>query len=238
MQIRLLTFLVSFSLHGIFAALLLISPGSASLETGESNDDFVVQHGIAIESISPWGIDDQNMEAVEAIPLEESKARQEIKENKQVEEIKTSEVLSSENGPDQEKTPDKIPNPSPQNLQQQVATLEQSEQIAVQEKRATSEEKLGGTTTAHSIYRGKLRSHLEKHKINPKSRLAGKTVVRFTIDPAGQLLMTEIAESSGIKLLDEAALASVKKAAPYPAMPQEITGEPMIVSVPFRFTIR
>lgn len=236
-QIRFFTFLVSFTLHGIFAACLLISPGSASLETGEGNDNFFVENGIAVDAISQWGKDDQNLDAAEAVPVEDSKARQEIKENKQSEEIETKDIISSENGPEQEKS-EKIVEPSPQNLQQQVATLEQSEQIAIEEKRATSEEKLGGTTTAHSMYRGKLRSHLEKHKVNPKSRLAGKTIVRFTIDPTGQLLMSEIAESSGIKTLDEAALASIKKAAPFPAMPQEITGEPMIVSVPFRFTIR
>lgn len=239
MEIRIITVLLSSFFHAVFAAWLLITPGVASLEKGSDNDDFVVQNGIAIEGISTWGNDDANLDAQEAIPLEESKARQEIKEEKKTEEIETSELITSENGPEEERELEKIPEPSQQELPKQIATLEQSEQISIDAKRAATLEKSGGDANAHSIYLGKLRTHLEKRKVNPKSKLTGKTVVRFTVDSTGNLLTNEIAESSGIKVLDEAALASVKKAAPFPAMPQEIIrGEPLVVSVPFRFTIR
>ncbi|MFM7084955.1 MAG: energy transducer TonB [Hyphomicrobium sp.] len=239
MEIRILTFLLSSVVHAGFAAWLLITPGSASLQTGENNDDFVVEKGIAIEGLSTWGNDDTNVDALEAVPLEQSKAQQEIKEEKKPEEVETTELITSENGPEQEKKMEKTPEVSSEQLTKQVATLEQSEQIAVDEKRAATKEKSGGDTTAHTLYLGQLRSHLEKRKVNPRSKLTGKTVVRFTVDPTGHLLTHEIAESSGIKVLDDAALASVKKAAPFPAMPQEIArGEPLIVSVPFRFTIR
>lgn len=239
MEIRILTFLLSSFAHAVFAAWLFITPGSASLQSGDDNDDFVVEKGIAIEGISTWGNDDTNVDALEAVPLEQSQAQQEIKEDKKAEEIETSELITSENEPDQEKKVEKTPEVSSKKFPRQVATLEQSEQMALDEKRAATQEKSGGNATAHSIYLGQLRSHLEKRKVNPRSKLTGKTIVRFTVDPTGHLLTHEIAESSGIKVLDDAALASVKKAAPFPAMPQEIArGEPLIVSVPFRFTIR
>ena len=75
MQIRILTF--------------LITPGSASLQTGTDDDDYLVEKGIAIEGISPWGNDDANVDAVDAVPLEQSQARQEIKEDKKPEDIET-----------------------------------------------------------------------------------------------------------------------------------------------------
>ncbi len=98
--------------------------------------------------------------------------------------------------------------------------------------------KSGGEATSHSKYLGKLRTHLEKRKVNPRTRQVGTAVVRFTVDAAGQLLTREIATSSGNKQLDEAAIASVEKAAPFPAMPEDLVSGPIVVSVPFRFTVR
>jgi protein TonB len=51
-------------------------------------------------------------------------------------------------------------------------------------------------------------------------------------------LLREIALSSGSQVLDDAAIASVEKAVPFPAMPQEIGSEPLVVSVPYNFTVR
>ena len=38
--------------------------------------------------------------------------------------------------------------------------------------------------------------------------------------------------------LDDAAVASVDRAAPFPAMPTEANDGPMVVSVPFKFSVR
>jgi protein TonB len=62
--------------------------------------------------------------------------------------------------------------------------------------------------------------------------------VRFRVGPAGQLLSSEVQQSSGSKALDEAAIAAVERAAPFPPMPQEIANEPIEMMVPYRFTIR
>jgi protein TonB len=49
-----------------------------------------------------------------------------------------------------------------------------------------------------------------------RRRVAGTTVVSFTLAPNGTLQDARVAASSGTALLDDAALAAVRDAAPYP----------------------
>jgi protein TonB len=237
MSLTPITWLLSIALHAAFAAWLLAVPGGAALDEGEGDDQFVVEQGIAIEGLDLWGQDETTVQAVEAEPLEASEARPEVKEVKELKEVEETTVVASETGPDQEIEEVK-PEPITEPVPPQVATLEQAAQVAVEEKRAASATKSGGDTTAQSKYLGTLRTHLEKRKINPRTRQAGTALVRFTVDSAGQLLTREIARSSGNKQLDEAAIASIEKAAPFPAMPQEVNQQPLVVLVPFRFTVR
>lgn len=238
MAIRSLTWLLSLVLHAAFAAWLLVTPGGAALEEGEGEEQFIVEQGIAIEGVAQWGQDEMNVDAIEAVPLEASEARPAVEEVKETEKVEETEVIASEAGPEQEELPEAKPEPVVEPTPQQVATVEQEEQVAVEEKRAASAAKTGGSTTAHSAYLGKLRTHLEKKKLNPRTRQVGTAVVRFTVDAAGQLVSREIARSSGNKTLDDAAIRSVERAAPFPAMPQDIAAGPLVVSVPFRFTVR
>lgn len=231
------TWLLSFGAHAAFAAWLFILPGGAALDSGEGDDQFVVEQGIAIEGLDMWGQDEQTVQAIEAEPLEASEARPAVEEVKEIEEVEETQVIASETGPEQEIEEIK-PEPVTEPVPPQVATVEQVAQIAVEEKRAASAVKSGGDATVHSKYLGKLRSHLEKRKVNPRTRKVGMAVVRFTVDSTGQLLTREIAVSSGNQQLDDAAIASVERSAPFPAMPQELNQQPMVVSVPFRFTVR
>lgn len=236
MTLRALTWLLSFALHGAFAALFFITPGGAALDTGEGDDMLVVEQGIAIEGFSQLGEAEMTTPEVEA-PTEISEARPPLEEVKPIEED-VQHVIGSESGPEQEKVvkepePEKVEQPHPE----QIATAEQTE-IAVEEQRASSQKKSGGNTTAASAYRGKLYQHLEKKKVNPRSREAGTVVVRLTVDSSGQLVSREVTASSGSKVLDDAAVASVDKAAPFPPMPGEIASAPMVVSVPFKFSVR
>lgn len=237
MILKPITWLVSFAAHAAFAAWLLVVPGGAALDSGDGDDQFVVEQGIAIEGLDMWGQDDTTVQAVEAEPMEASEARPAVEEVKEIEEVEETKVIASETGPEQE-IEEVEPEPVKEPVPPQVATLEQAAQVAVEEKRATSIAKSGGEATAHSKYLGKLRTHLEKRKVNPRTRQVGTAVVRFTVDASGQLLTREIATSSGNKQLDEAAIASVEKAAPFPAMPEDVDREPLVVSVPFRFTVR
>ncbi len=57
----------------------------------------------------------------------------------------------------------------------------------------------------------------------------------FTVDQRGEILTRAILHSSGSKLLDDAALASLERAAPFPPLPGEVSGSSLELQVPFRF---
>jgi protein TonB len=237
MTLRALTYLISLLLHGGVVAFFLATPGGASLDTGTGEDTFVIEQGIAIEGLSRIGEAEVSIEAVEAPP-------QVLQTTPPVEEVKPVEedvqhVIGSEAGPEQEKI---VREPEPEEIKEQpkpeqVATVQQTE-VAVDEQKASGKKQEGGDATAMSVYRGKLFSHISGKKLNPRSREAGVAVVRFTVGPGGELVSREIATSSGSKILDDAAIASIDRAAPFPPMPSDVKNEPMVVSVPFRFTVR
>ncbi|GFO81353.1 TonB family protein [Methyloceanibacter sp.] len=123
-----------------------------------------------------------------------------------------------------------------QPLPQQVASVRQETVVAMRE--SSGEEKTGGSATAHRAYLGKLRVHLERSKVNPRTRLVGTAIVQLTVKSNGQLVSHEIVKSSGSKALDKAALDSIERAAPFPSIPSEVGESTISVSVPFRFTVR
>ncbi len=226
MSLRALTWLVSFALHGAVVGFFLITPGGASLEEGIGDDTFTIEQGV----------ESQYVEAVEAPPPVPVAAKP-IEEIKPIEED-VQHVIGSELGPEQEKVtreeePEKVEEIKPE----QHAAVQPTE-LAVDEQKETGEKKTGGDTTAMSAYRGKLFAHISKKKVNPRSKIAGTVVVRFTVGPQGELISREVATSSGSKILDDAAVASIERAAPFPAMPNEADDGPMVVSVPFKFSVR
>jgi len=214
----------------------MISPGGASLDEGSGEDTFVIEQGIAIEGLSKIGEAEVNIDAVEAPPpvIQSAPPMEEVKP---IEED-VQHVIGSEFGPEQEKV---VREPEPEEVKEaqpeQIAAIEQTE-IAVEEQRASGVAQTGGDVTAMSAYRGKLFSHITRKKVNPRSRQSGTVVVRFTVGPQGELISREITSSSGSKLLDDAAMASIDRAAPFPAMPSEANSGPLVVSVPFKFSVR
>lgn len=167
--------------------------------------------------------DPELMEQVDAEPIEEPLQEPEITEREPVEKIL-------------EPVEDPEPEVQEQPLPQQVATIVQQTVIAMRE--SSGEEKTGGDATAHRAYLGKLRVHLERAKINPRTTRVGTAVVRLTVKSDGELVTHKIVKSSGYKELDNAALDSISSAAPFPAIPTEVGQETISVSVPFRFTVR
>ena len=201
----------------------------------------------------------QPLEQVEAIEDQQELPVEDVPEVQPVQDM----VLASETGPESElvQPPEELLNePEPeveeqeivapiqepvkepeldlkeQPLPQQIAAVAQQTVIAM---RASSGEELrGGDATAHRAYLGKLRTHLEGSKVNPRTKRVGTAVVRLTVNSNGKLVSNEIVKSSGSKKLDNAALASIANAAPFPSIPSEVGQETISVSVPFRFKVR
>ena len=63
----------------------------------------------------------------------------------------------------------------------------------------------------------------------------GLVKISFLIDRSGNLLSSEIAESSSIPAFDVEALAILKRAHPFPPPPEGVGGAFVTVSVPIRF---
>ncbi|MFD0986388.1 energy transducer TonB family protein [Methyloligella solikamskensis] len=267
-MIRLLTWLISLSLHVGLAAFFLYKPGGEALQEGSGEDLLVVEQGVAIEGLSALGQDEISLEPVEApppqaaqpsppVPTTEPIETAELTEPtpappKEVEPLENTEVIESEQGPEQEldiqpevepveDPPEEVevdpevqeatPPPPPQ-----VATILQ--ETTVQKMQSSGEERTGGKTTSQTAYIGSLRTHLEKNKVNPRSRFAGTVLVRFTVNRNGELIFREIKKSSGSKVLDEAAIASIERSAPFPAIPKDWGNQKFTLVVPYNFSVR
>lgn len=96
--------------------------------------------------------------------------------------------------------------------------------------------------TPYAIYYDKLRRAIELKGTQhfPEAagqRLYGKLIMVITIDSQGQLLSTELAESSGNPLLDERAVAIVRSTAPFDAFSTRMRrqADQIVVVSSFRF---
>lgn len=238
MSLRALTYLISMLLHGGVVAFFLATPGGASLDSGTGDDTFVIEGGIAVEGFSASGSAAENQELVD-VPPPVLQSAPPVEEVKPVEED-VQHVIGSDVGPEQEKI---AKEPEPEEVKEQpkpeqVATVQQTE-IAVDEQKAAGKKQEGGDATAMSAYKGKIASLIKNgKKVRPGAKETGRVVLRFTVGPGGELVSREVAESSGSKTLDDAALASLESAAPFPPMPNEIEKKPIVLVVPYKFSVR
>ncbi|MGD9669535.1 MAG: energy transducer TonB [Hyphomicrobiaceae bacterium] len=253
--LRVSSLLLSAALHGsLLVTYLDFAAGGRSLEQGTGNDLLRIEQGIALEGLTRLGEAPESIEAREVVEQQASIAQPEL------EEVKTTEAKPEEPPPEdvpqQEKPPELkdiitsplgptqeiVTAPPPKEVQRpqpkQVATEERIEQVAVLEQKASSQSQEGGDATLYRAYLGSIRSHIEKFKVKPKAREKGTVVVRFTVDRDGNVTDRTVATSSGSAQLDEAALAAVEKAAPFPRFPKEIDREQIVLSLPFRFVLR
>lgn len=78
-------------------------------------------------------------------------------------------------------------------------------------------------------WQGRVLAHLEKQRRYPgnaRSRgMQGTTYVRFRMNRSGQVLSMAVQRSSGSDILDQAALATLRRAQPLPPIPAEMPEE-------------
>jgi protein TonB len=79
-----------------------------------------------------------------------------------------------------------------------------------------------------------------KHYPDAASRrgVKGVTLVRFKIDRTGQVIASEVVQSSGSASLDEEALALLKRISPVPPPPDEVTDEMLDNLLPIWFGLK
>lgn len=231
-MLRISAWLLSFLIHAALS-LVFIECDTATRESGSGTDDFVVEQGIAIEGFAQVG---------EATPLSEARPEiDEVKAEEPVEEKppevetaeipKDTEVVTSEEGPEQEalrpKEPEReIEEPRPR----EVATIDQAEELVVE----AGPEKRGGDANAISEYRGRLHALLRRRAVRPAARAKGTVEVSFTLAASGVVVSRGIKKSSGVKAIDEAALATIDRIE-FPSLPPEMGVQSYSTSVPFTY---
>ncbi len=91
------------------------------------------------------------------------------------------------------------------------------------------------------VYKKKLNAHFKSHRHYPEMarrlKLTGTVIVAVELSRNGDVLSVHVEQSSGIDILDEAALASAKDAAPVPAFPEQTEAITQRVLIPYRYSI-
>lgn len=102
----------------------------------------------------------------------------------------------------------------------------------------------GGSTSAAAAsasYESRLLAHLLQYKRYPraavKTKLQGVAWVRVRFDRQGRVLSATLEHSSGRGILDDEALELMSRAAPFPAVPDEIQGSALERVVPVEFKL-
>lgn len=83
---------------------------------------------------------------------------------------------------------------------------------------------------------------LERHKRYPATarsrREEGITRVAFVLDRQGRVLSSRIDQTSGVAELDQEALDLLRRAQPFPALPADVEGAQVSLTVPIKFALR
>ena len=90
-----------------------------------------------------------------------------------------------------------------------------------------------------SNYKGKVRARLRRSLVYPRAaqqrRETGTATVRFSIAANGRATAISLVKSSGRTRLDKAALATVKRASPFPPLPSGTRRSAITMTVPIVF---
>jgi protein TonB len=95
---------------------------------------------------------------------------------------------------------------------------------------------------AQANWQRSLVAHINRYKRYPAQarahKVEGIVSVEFTLDRSGQILSSRVAHSSGSAVLDEEAVALLRRAAPLPSPPQEVPPEGFSLVLPIRFQMK
>lgn len=224
------SWLLSLGLHlGLLTGLVGVS-GGVALEAGSGSDLFVVEQGVALEGVAKLGDAEETIETTDISPAQATLPQP-------VEEIKPdqTDVITSTESPVEEQIAAEEPPPVVEKRPVDIPVKEQVPQVAMLTEKSSGAAQKGGDTTVRRHYLGALRKTLERSKVNPRIHLAGTVLIAFTVSPSGQVLSRTVKKSSGSKSLDDAAIAALDRASPFPPMPNELARAPLEVQVPFKF---
>ncbi len=128
--------------------------------------------------------------------------------------------------------------PHEQSRPSAASTREQPPQVATRVEQTEGPEQRVGDMSQRVAYLSEVQKALAGSKVNSDTWLSGTVLIGFTISPSGQVLTREVKKSSGSKVLDDAAIAALDRAAPFPPMPPGVAKGPLKLQVPVAFVTR
>jgi protein TonB len=106
---------------------------------------------------------------------------------------------------------------------------------------APPRQRMASTAEIASWHR-RIVAQIERHKTYPEAarsrREKGVVQIAFSIDRQGRVTAHHVAQASGYAQLDEAAMATVARAQPFPPPPDAMPGDSFNFTVPIQFSIR
>ncbi len=208
-----------------------------AFDAGSGNDTIQVEQGIAIEGLSKLGDALESIQTADITPVAQQTPPP-VEDVKPVDEIRDA-ITATESKVEvkvtkAEETPTVADQPKPEVVQAE----EQPQQVAMIAEKSSSESKNGQLNLeAQAAFRGQLSNAVQKAVRNPNSKRSGTVNVTFKIGLRGEVLSREITSTSGSKLLDQTVIAAIDSAE-FPPIPANVSNEPMVVSVPFKFVTR
>jgi protein TonB len=224
MQIlRPIAILLSLAAHAAIGLAFITSvPAMTAFDEGEGGDAFSTELTVSIESSSMLGGTEEVVEAIDIAPVQEAVKAEPVETNEATTEA-PAEIDKAK--PIEEEKPI------------EMTAVEVAPTVAAEQQNVGSKLS-GGDITARRVYMGEVAKKLHRNKVNPRSQQTGTVLLRFTLDPQGEILSRTILQSSGSKVLDDAAMAALDRAAPFPPLPSTVASGPLEMQVPFRFLTR
>jgi protein TonB len=250
---RSLAFLLSLAIHVAVLVFFLSPSGFLGLQEGKGRDDLTVVVTVTLENGDVAALDSRNEQATQTSPTVLSNSELAEVEKKSSKAVTRPPIEEPPPPMSEEAKTDETPQPTlldAKPLEQaerpskevsatssvQRQPLPQPASDTQEERQQASRAFEGRRTRLASLYQGKIFVTLVHHRVSPHSGRAGRVVVLATIAPSGELISRNVAESSGSDILDRAALSTLDKSAPFPAIPHELGPDPMTLRVPFEYT--
>ncbi len=106
---------------------------------------------------------------------------------------------------------------------------------------SNSSDWLVGSRRARNAYLDRLARHTAPNRRYPRIALdnkqEGRVVTRVTITRDGELIDARIDQSSGWPAIDAAELATIRRSAPFPPVPNDMPGDPLILILPINYDL-
>ncbi len=174
-------------------------------------------------------------------------------ENKKQEKTDTAPPQKNDEAPEVVQTAKESPKPEKEKQdQKKKETSAASQTAAANPSQAAASRAQGragaggrlesGGTANSSAYQAQVLAHLQRFRSYPAEAKAagirGTAPVRFSLSSSGAVISASLAHGSGASVLDQAAIAVVRRASPFPPIPANLGRSRLDFAGPIRFDLR